>query len=859
MRVITLASPVTLAQARALGRSLKRQQPDWPHEIVLMATEELAASASEAAGSPRVLPVAQELDLDIEALLALHDERELSVLLLPRLLARYAERTGGAVVHLPSSVWVLGSLDPIEAAIAAGGVMLVPRMTADVPDDSLQPSVEQMERVGRMDETIIGVDAGAKAQGFLEWWGEHVEQTLGSLDARRSGQRPEDRPWLARYLELAPARHATAVLEDPGCNLSMWNLHGRTLSGVPELALVEERWPVRFLNLPGFDPTHPYRLAPGASRARVSRSPVLHELCERYAAELRECGWRDVDHHAEVGRRLDEGLIYDESLRAAYASALALGEPIEELFDEDATRAFIAWLAGPAPRGSAYGVNRYVFHRVAHERPDVLRAYPDLDGGDGDGEGYLAWCRTFGRDELAIPERFMPSAPGQSPPGASSGAVPNDSVAPATQPSAESAVADEERERVWGAAADLASGRDGLAVRLTGYLGHTLGLGAAARGYAQALGAAGVPVRTVSVPLHHLALPAALGSAYGQHDFEDLIHDGRHGFEIVAVNADELPDFIARLGESYFEGPRIGIWGWETNAIPSRWQRAFALVDEIWVYSRFMAENIGAVAPVPVIALPPPVQAPLAPAEPLRLGVPDGFLFLFVFDYLSTIQRKNPVGLIEAFKLAFGPGDGPQLLIKTINAPLRPLADEAVLWAAHGREDIHVLDRSLTGAELDGLMNACDCYVSLHRAEGFGLTMAEAMAIGKPVIATGYSGNVDFMDAENSYLVDYEIARVGPDCEIYPPEGEWADPSVEHAAELMRRVYSEPEEARRTGAHAAAAIARDLAPVATGSAMRARLQELAGQRGRDAEPLEDQCAAATAPGGAPPGLSSSSH
>jgi glycosyltransferase involved in cell wall biosynthesis len=368
---------------------------------------------------------------------------------------------------------------------------------------------------------------------------------------------------------------------------------------------------------------------------------------------------------------------------------------------------------------------------------------------------------------------------------------------------------------------------NGLAVRLTGYLGHTLGLGAAARGYVQALGAAGVPVSTVTVPLHHLALPVALEDAYGRHSFEDLVHEGGHGFEIVAVNADELPSFVERLGEDYFEGPRIGIWGWETNSVPPRWQRAFALVDEIWVYSRFMAENIGAVAPVPVVALPPPVERPATPAPPLRLGVPDGYLFLFAFDYLSTVQRKNPVGLIEAFKRAFAPGEGPQLLIKTINGPLRPLSEEEVLWAADGREDIHVIDRSLTGEELNGLMAACDCYVSLHRAEGFGLTLAEAMAIGKPTIATRYSGNVDFMDDANSYLVDYEIGRVGHECEIYPPEGEWAEPSVEHAAELMRRVYGDPEEAARRGARAAGDIERRLSRAATGSGMRSRLQQLA--------------------------------
>jgi glycosyltransferase involved in cell wall biosynthesis len=364
-------------------------------------------------------------------------------------------------------------------------------------------------------------------------------------------------------------------------------------------------------------------------------------------------------------------------------------------------------------------------------------------------------------------------------------------------------------------------------VRVTGYLGHSLGLGAAARGYVRALSSVGVSVTTASVPLHHLALPVALAEEYGRHGFEDLIHDGGHGFEIVAVNADELPDFVERLGEDYFEGPRIGIWGWETNSIPSRWERAFSLIDEIWVYSRFMAKNIGSVAPVPVLSLPPPVLMPVEPPEPHRLGVPEGFLFLFVFDYLSTIQRKNPVGLIEAFKSAFRVGEGPQLLLKTINGPLRPLAEEEVLWAAHGRPDIHLIDRSLSSDELMRLMAGCDCYVSLHRAEGFGLTIAEAMSLGKPVIATGYSGNVDFMSTENSYLVDHSIGRVGPDCEIYPPDGEWAEPNVAHAAELMQRVYSAPAEAAAKGARARADVARLLSPATTGTKMRRRLERLA--------------------------------
>jgi glycosyltransferase involved in cell wall biosynthesis len=827
MRVLTIATLSGLARARALARSLKRHEPDWTHEVVLVAGEDVVAAAAAAEESLRLRSAGQELDLDVEALLALHDEQDLSALLLPGLLRRHAERTSEPVLHLPGTVWVLADLRPIVAALSARSVLLVPRVLADVPDDGLEPSRSQMERAGRIEQTIIGIDGSSGAKPFLEWWGAHVQRALGSLDASRCGERPEDRPWLARFLELAPARFSTAVREDPGCNVSLWNLHRRTLQGGANGALVNGRRPLRFLNLPGFEPDRPYRLAANASRARVSRSPALHELCKRYAAELRRGGWRDLDHRGEVGRRLQADLVYDDSLRAAYACALALGRPVESLFEEAGTREFLAWLHGPAPRGAAHGINRYVFHRVARERPDVVRAYPDLDGPDG--ADYVAWCWAFGRDELEIPDRFMPPASGSAPvraPASPASVSAREIDVRSLAPPGPAVLATEQTP-----GAPPRSPEDAPAVRLTGYLGHTLGLGAAARGYVRALGAAGVPVRTVSVPLHHLALPVKLAEEYGRHSFQELVHDGHHGFEIVAVNAEELPSFVERLGEDYFQGPRIGIWGWETDTIPVRWQRAFALVREIWVYSHFMAQNIGAVAPVPTIALPPPVQAPAEPAVPLRLDVPDdGPLFLFVFDYLSTIQRKNPIGLIEAFKRAFAPGEGPRLLIKTINGPLRPLAEEEVLWAAHGRPDVHVVDRSLGGEELDGLMAACDCYVSLHRSEGFGLTLAEAMAIGKPVIATDYSGNVDFMNNQNSYPVDYTLGRVGPDCEIYPPEGEWAQPSVEHAAELMRRVIERPQEAAAIGARARADIARQLSPRVTGAAMRRRLQEL-GARG----------------------------
>ncbi len=809
MRVLTLVEPAMLAQARVMARSIERHQPGWSTDILLLGYE---PAVTLPGGFPTARPVTEELDVDLERLLCRHDSHEATMLLVPRLLELRARSDRGPAVHLPPTAWALDGLEPLHEALEASSLMLAPRALTDVPADGLQPDREQLENAGRVSETLIGIDGTGASIGFLGWYRGHVEGTFGSLDGDRAGARPEDRPWLARLLELAPARFGAAMLEDPGCNVSLWNLHERSLGSTEEGTFVNGHWPLRLLDLPGFDPTRPHRLAALASRARLSRSPVLGELSERYAEELREAGWQALDRRHEIGRRLANGLLYDRAVHSLQVLAEALGERYRDVFDEQGTRAFTSWLAAPAPEGGEHGITRYVYCRVARERPDVMRAYPHLDGPDG--AAYVEWCRAFGQDELGIPEEFMPRTPGARP-SESRTTPPPPRAAPPGAPPPPSAAADAMP-----------------AVRITGYMGHSLGLGAAARGYAQALEAAEVPVSTTSVPLHHLELPVELEVGYGLHGFEERAH-GRagHDVDIIAVNAEELPALVERLGRDYFRGPKIGIWGWETNSIPPRWRGAFELVDEIWVYSRFMAENIGAVAPVPVVALPPPVQAPDPAPAPIRLGLPDeDFLFLFVFDYLSTIERKNPVGLVEAFKRAFAPGEGPRLLIKTINGPLRPLSEEAVLWSAAGRPDVHVVDCSLTAQERDALMAGCDCYVSLHRSEGFGLTLAEAMAAGKPVIGTGYSGNLDFMTAENSYLVGYELTRVGPECEIYPPDGEWAEPDLEHAAAQMRAVHGDREEASRRGARARQDIAETLSAKATGEAMRRRLQELTGGR-----------------------------
>ena len=306
---------------------------------------------------------------------------------------------------------------------------------------------------------------------------------------------------------------------------------------------------------------------------------------------------------------------------------------------------------------------------------------------------------------------------------------------------------------------------------------------------------------------------------------ENPAPDDYDRFNLLCVNADSVLETAGRLGQEFFSGRyTIGFWAWEVSQLPSRFAPAFDPVDEIWVGSRHVRDAIAPMASVPVVVIPQPVSLPARAAEsPPPAHLPDGFRFLFAFDYLSVFERKNPLAVIEAFRRAFSPSDGAALIIKSLNHERDPSAHVRLRAAAAEHTGVHLIEHRLTTTERDGLMNAADCYVSLHRAEGFGYTLAEAMWLGKPVIATDYSGNTDFMNSGNSYPVRHELTPIGAGNEPYPAEGYWADPDTGHAAQLMRGVFEHPEEGRRRGTRAAADIRASHGLQVAGQAMIERL------------------------------------
>lgn len=311
--------------------------------------------------------------------------------------------------------------------------------------------------------------------------------------------------------------------------------------------------------------------------------------------------------------------------------------------------------------------------------------------------------------------------------------------------------------------------------------------------------------------------------------FVDLgTRESNHDVNLICINADTIPKFVDLVGPELLEGRyNIAMWAWEVEEMPAEMARSARFFDEIWSCSSFSAQAIARAVPCPVHALPLPISIPSSqPVQRHDLGLNGDFLFLFCFDFNSIFERKNALATIAAFQRAFAPGDGAQLLIKTINGGDFQPQLERLQAAALGHSDVRVVDGYLSAGEQRVLMSTCDAYVSLHRSEGFGFTMAEAMALGKPVIATGYSGNTDFMTAENSYLVPFERVPVPAGCDPYPRTAYWADPCVETAAEMMRQVRDRPDEASRRAARARRDIQRLHTPQAKADFVLERLSDV---------------------------------
>jgi glycosyltransferase involved in cell wall biosynthesis/SAM-dependent methyltransferase len=815
MHAITIVARNYLPFAAVLAESFRAHNPGC--EFVTLVVDALPGEIDDASATTFLTP--RDLNLDPEEfgrMALLYDVTELSTSLKPWALELLLDRGAEVALYLDPDVCVYSPLDEVAELSAEHGVVLTPHTTSPMPRDGKRPNEADIMAAGVYNLGFIAVNSHSRS--MLDWWKERLLRDSLSDQTRMLFT---DQRWV----DLVPGYFPHTILADSGYNVAYWNLDQRELHIDEDGAFHVNGRPLRFFHFSGYRPEKPWILSrhtPQDARIVLSEQPALRELCDRYGERVLKAG---IESAATVPYRFGElrdKVQVTPAIRRVYRAAVLAADRAATqyppaAFGPDYNERLIDWLMEPAEPTTR--VSRALYG-VWQMRPDLQAMFPNPLVSDE--LGLLLWGANSAVSDGWLPAELAPN----------------------------------ELEVTLAHPTEIPI-RPGPGVNVAGYFQAELGVGQIGRLLVDAVRASGLPYstwRTTATVNRQLA------------GFDDASEQALYPVTIASVNADQFGIWDRDGGRLLREGRyTIGVWAWEVEEFPDAYCPAFNLVDEVWAISTFCRDAIAAKTDKPVHVLPyqitePPVTKPLERAA-YRIG--DGGYFLYVFDYQSIHVRKNPLAVVEAFTRAFDMSDGVQLVLKSINGERSLPEREQLRHACAGRPDIILIEEYMAASAVRALMAEATAYVSLHRSEGYGLTMAEAMALGKPVVATGYGGNLDFMDEDNSLLVPYELVPIGEGAGPYPANARWADPDIAVAATHLRWIIDEPGEAAALGRRAQTSVLRSAHVERTARFISDRVtQALARQPevvGVAPPRPDDKLAAAAQLIGAPPDLSTPSR
>lgn len=817
-------------------------------------------------GVPPLPEGVERLDIDALGIAALdrmvvqYTILELNTAIKPFVFARLFERDDvDRVIYFDPDIQLYASGQALLQRLDESEVVLTPHLTAPLDDDR-HPSDLSIVQSGTYNLGFLALRRSEQTRALVRWWSRKLERDC-VVDIPRGLF--TDQKWM----DLVPGLYAQVHIErDAGWNVAYWNLAHRQVQGDAAGGYTVNGRPLFFFHYSGYSPGG-RSISKHQDRFTLERcTPAVRELFEGYARSVAAQGRERFAQLPYAFAALADGTVLPDCARQLIRQDFDGSRALPDFRSAEGARFLVEHLSSPVdalvPPLSRLALQLY------RAREDLRVAFPDVLGAHR--RAYFDWFHARAGEEARIPPALMGVNPAALPPSTTTTlGEPTDSVAPhPVAPAAPgrtplSALPYRLAYRLaWNArellrplttpqlrarvrrhlvskaypAQPAAAPQSGAAasrpppfgVTVVGYLHAESGVGESARSTLRALASAGLP---------HAAHDFRAGNVSRMGEAVDpaLTNGTRHTVSLFHINADQLPHARAVLDERWFEVPlRIGFWAWELERFPDEWLGAFDHVDEVWVPSTFCQRAVAERSPVPVLCMPHAVAAPAATAPDRKhFGIgADSVVFLTMADVLSSPERKNPFGAVEAFARAFGGGrDGVELVVKVSNGDRDPAAVQRLRTLAAGCRGIRLIDGYLDRPALHTLIDSCDAFVSLHRAEGFGLVIAEAMARGKVVVATGWSGNMDFMDTHNALPVDHHLVTIESDIGPYPKGQRWAEPCLDDAADKLRAVADDAALRRRLGERARADAVLRFAPAVVGRLMATRLQALRGWRG----------------------------
>ncbi len=824
----SIASTNYLAYAKTLFASIRRFYPD--SELVLCIVDDPAVAQSEMGDGVRVLPVRMLALPHAEHFFFRYGVMELNTAVKPyvfRWIFEHIATASNGVMYVDPDIQFFQRLSAVEELFDRGALaVLTPHLTAPLLDDKT-PSELSIMRAGVYNCGFVALADHPSRKQMLDWWAQRLE--FGAFVDPEAGLFTDQ-----KWIDLAPGLFPDVrVLRHPGYNVAYWNLLHRPLAKLGDQYTAGGE-PIAFFHFSGIDPHDPAVFSKHQTRFSEADLGPFAPVFRAYINELFKNGYDRFAKSPYAFGAMKNGATIVPEMRHVFRRQFDIAAPrtARDPFAIDAA-AFdrpTDQLPKAAPRISM------LLHEVWRRR-DLLRDSFDLSNEAGR-EALLAWFVAVGQRVVGVEqshilaarrelESYRSSSAFRSSPqhyrqtavissrytdpliGAASRFALRafDSIRRSTrmrrlyyrmppamqEPLHKVVLRSVSRFSLWSSLSVTAPPRVSMAGRdagfnLVGYFRGEFSIGECARAFAAAAREYGPPTALIN-------FDAGVADRLTDRTFDrQLSSRPEFAVNLCFVNADQTPLLFDALGSPVLRGRHnIGYWFWELARFPEAWARSLALVDEVWVASRHVHDAVRqAAGDKPVVIVPYPIQVALPrrfDRSEFKLAA-EPFTFLFSFDFFSYVDRKNPEGVLQAFQRAF-----PALSDRSVSLVLKSIGAErarerfAALQAECANDPrIVLIDTSLSREAMWGLQSVCDSYVSLHRAEGLGLGLAESMYLGKPVIGTGYSGNLQFMNEGNSCLVGYRLVDIPSGTYPHSAGQQWAAPDIDHAAQLMQKI-----------------------------------------------------------------------